>query len=80
LVSHSYFGDDHHQRDLYSKYTKGVVVPRHAKVAIARSKYRAEKVEVGRAAMRRLSYLRIIKFDSFAIFAAIRRASFHLCD
>jgi hypothetical protein len=36
-------------------------------VEIARSKYRAEKVEVGRAAMRRLSYLRIIKFDSLAI-------------
>jgi hypothetical protein len=36
------------------------VVLRHAKVEIARSKYRAEKVEVGGAAMRRLCYLRII--------------------
>jgi len=44
------------------------VVLRHAKVEIARSKYRAEKVEVGRAAMRRLCYLRIISSGSLATF------------
>jgi hypothetical protein len=42
--------------------------------------YRAEKVQkVGRAAMTRLSYLRINNSGSLAIFAAIRRAFIAHC-